>query len=180
MTETKDQLVIHPLGGYAPPVGYALACLEKERERTREAVAELSIEELDARVSGSPNSIGSLLYHIAGIELDWLYAEILEQDIPERYGALFPVDVRDRSGHLSVVAGVPATEHLNRLTVVRDDVLEQLKALDSEEFYRVRHLNPYDVNPAWVLYHLLEHEAKHGDQIARIRRTLRQTLEAGE
>ncbi|NJR44113.1 DUF664 domain-containing protein [bacterium] len=118
--------------------GYALACLETERERTRVAVTGLSIEALDAEVDGSPNSIGSLLYHIAGIELDWLYAEILERDIPESYAALFPVEVRDREGHLSAVMGVSASEHLQRLETVRADVLTQLKPMTTEEFYRVR------------------------------------------
>jgi uncharacterized damage-inducible protein DinB len=168
MTQTKEQLMIHPLEGYASPVGYALACLEAERERTREAVTGLSLETLEAQTDGSTNSIGSLLYHIAGIELDWLYAEILERDIPESYAALFAVDVRDREGKLSVVAGVSAAEHVERLATVRADLLEQLRSFSSDEFYRVRQLPPYDVNPAWVLYHLLEHEAKHGEQIARI------------
>jgi uncharacterized damage-inducible protein DinB len=178
MTNTKDQLVLFPLEGYAASVGYALACLEKEREHTREIVADLSVEELDAHVQGSPNSIGTLLYHIAGIELDWLYAEILERDIPQSYTALFPVDVRDRAGRLSVVAGVSALGHLERLSAVRSDVLEQCRALNDAEFYRVRHLSSYDVNPAWVLYHLLEHEAKHGEQIACVRRALRSSLGA--
>jgi uncharacterized damage-inducible protein DinB len=173
MTQTRDQLIVHPLEGYAAPVGYALACLETERERTREAVTSLSIETLDAQTHGSANSIGSLLYHIAGIELDWLYAEILERDIPASYEALFPVDVRDREGKLSVVAGVSAAEQLERLATVRTDLLEQLRSFSTEEFYRVRQLPPYDVNPAWVLYHLLEHEAKHGEQIARICRALK-------
>ncbi len=174
MTEnqSKDQLIIQPLQGYATPVGYALACLEKERERTREAVADLSAQELETHVEGSPNSIGSLLYHIAGIELDWLYAEILEQEIPERYETLFSVDVRDPSGRLSVITGESIGDHLQRLAAVREDLLEQLRHVDGTEFFRVRHLNPYDVNPAWVLYHLLEHEAKHGEQIARLRRVL--------
>ncbi|NJK45742.1 MAG: DinB family protein [Pleurocapsa sp. SU_196_0] len=169
----KDQFIICSLEGFDPIVGYALACLETERERTRVAVTGLSIEALDAEVDGSPNSIGSLLYHIAGIELDWLYAEILERDIPESYAALFPVEVRDREGHLSAVMGVSASEYLQRLETVRADVLTQLKPMTTEEFYRVRQLPPYDVNPAWVLYHLLEHEAKHAEQIARIRRALK-------
>jgi hypothetical protein len=65
MTQTKDQIIIYPLEGYAPPVGYALACLKKERQQTRATVAGLSVKDLDAQVKGSPNSIGTLLYHIA-------------------------------------------------------------------------------------------------------------------
>lgn len=171
MPEAKDQLAIYPLEGYAAPVGYALACLEKERERTHETVAGLAVDALDASAEGSPNSIGTLLYHIAAIELDWLYAEILEEDVPEDLMARFPVDVRDERGRLSVVAGSELDEHLERLAAVRRALLDRLEDLDGEAFYRLRSFNAYDVNPAWVLYHLLEHEAKHGEQIARIRRS---------
>jgi hypothetical protein len=48
MPEAREELAIHPLKGYAAPVGYALACLEKELKRTREVVAGLSVEKLDA------------------------------------------------------------------------------------------------------------------------------------
>lgn len=168
---TKEKLMIDPLEGYASPVGYALACLEKERERTCEAVSGLSVEALDAYAKGFPNSIGTLLYHIAAIELDWLYCEILERDVPKNLASLFPVDVRE-GGRLSVVSGIELAEHLHRLALVRQALRNILKELDSEDFYRSRNLSDYCVNPAWVLYHLLEHEAKHSEQIARIRRTL--------
>jgi uncharacterized damage-inducible protein DinB len=162
--------IIHPREGYAAPVSYAISCLEKARELTLEAVDGLSIDQLDAYAAGFPNSVGTLLYHIADIELDWLYCEILERDVPKDLGALFSIQHRDEAGRLSVVAGIDLAEHLDRLSLVRRDLLEQLRHLDLEDFYRVRRLTVYDVNPAWVLYHLLEHEAKHGDQIARIRR----------
>jgi uncharacterized damage-inducible protein DinB len=173
MTQTRTQLILDPLDDFALPVGYAVACLQRERARTLETVAHLTTAQLDLQVEGSPNSVGTLLYHIADIELDWLYAEILEQNIPIEFSALFQIPTRTRDGSLSVASGMTLTEHLERLARVRWDVLESLKEMDSAEFYRVRTLEAYDVNPAWVLYHLLEHEAKHGEQIARICRTLR-------
>lgn len=151
-----------------------MACLEKERERTHKMVADLSVEALDAYVEGFPNSIGTLLYHIADIELDWLYSEILEQEVPKDLSSLFPTYTRDEDGRLAVVAGVGLAEHLQRLALVRKALLEALRDMDSEDFYRLRSFSAYDVNPAWVLYHLLEHEAKHGEQIAHIRRIMTQ------
>lgn len=165
----KEQLTIQPLDGYAPSVGYALACLEWERTKTHEVIADLSREGLDARAEGFPNSVGSLLYHIALVELDWLYSEILEQPIPEAFEALFPLEHRDEDGHLAVMAGAELGEHLARLATVRRALLEKLKDMTDEDFYRARQLEPYDVNPAWVLYHLLEHEAKHSAQMALLR-----------
>ena len=171
----KEQLIIQPLAGYTPSLGYALASLECEREKTHEVVAELSTKTLDATAADFPNSIGSLLYHIALIELDWLYSEILEVPIPEKWKALFPVDDRDEAGQLAVFGGIELSEHLERLDMVRQTLLETLRDMTDEDFYRVRSLPPYDVNPAWVLYHLLEHEAKHSAQMALLRRTVAQT-----
>ena len=151
MPGAKETLAIHSLEGYAAPVGYALACLEKERERTRETVAELSVEALDAHADGFPNSIGTLLYHVAAIELDWLYTEILERGIPDSFTALFSVDVRDGDGRLSSVSGTELSEYLRRLDTVRQALFVNLQDMNSEDFYRLRHLDPYDVNPAWVL-----------------------------
>ncbi len=173
MLDARGQLTPNALEGYARSTGYALACLEKERERTHETVADLSTEDLDAHAEGFPNSIGSLLYHIVLIELDWLYCEILERDIPEDYRSLFPVDARDENGNLAVMTGVGPSEHLHKLASVRNDVLEKLKGMNEDEFYRLRRLESYDVNPARVLYHLLEHEAKHGEQMAHIRRIIK-------
>lgn len=170
--QAKEQLILRPLLGYVPSVGYALACLEWERSTTLEVVVGLSIEMLDGTAEGLPNSIGSLLYHVALVELDWLYSEILVEPIPEMCEALFPLEHRDHEGKLAVMAGVGLGEHLERLAAVRQTLLKALRDMTDEDFYRPRSLEPYDVNPAWVLYHLLEHEAKHSAQMALLRRRL--------
>jgi uncharacterized damage-inducible protein DinB len=172
MSHTKDRLAIQPLAGYASPVGYAIGCLEEERQRSREAVEGLTVKELDTQVEAFANSIGSLLYHIALIELDWLYCEVLEQEIPERFRAVFPHDVRDENGKLSVVTGISLAAHLERLELVRQTLRDELIDLTRDDFYRLRSFEAYEVNPAWVLYHLLEHEAKHGEQVKHIRRLI--------
>ena len=172
MSEAKETKAIYPSKAYPEAIGYALACLEKERERTLEAVAGLSLEELDYYAQGFPNSIGTLLYHIADIELDWLYCEILEQAIPKNLASLFPIYTHDKEGKLSAVTGMNLADHLDRLATVRNDLQLKLEGLSIEDFYRVRRFDAYDVNPAWVLYHLLEHEAKHGEQINHICRLI--------
>jgi len=172
MSNKRDQLVIQPLEGYNAVVSFAAQSLQKEREKTLKAVERLEGQHLDAYVDGFPNSIGTLLYHIADIELDWLYSEILEQDVPKELQDLFPIYTHLEDGSLAPVQELDLANHLNRMAVVRADLLKQLKGMTHDEFYRVRELPPYDVNPAWVMYHLLEHEAKHGEQIAHIRRVL--------
>ncbi len=38
-----------------------------------------------------------------------------------------------------------------------------------DDFRRARNLERYDVTPAWVVHHLLQHEAEHRGEIATIR-----------
>jgi hypothetical protein len=111
-----------------------------------------------------------VLYHLAGIEADWLYAEVLEQpEFPAEIVALFPHEVRDGQGHLSQVTGYSLAEHLQRLAVVRGLLLDVFEAKDLAEFRRVRALPYYDVTPEWVLHHLMQHEAEHRNQIGALR-----------
>ena len=71
---------------------------------------------VDVRPAGSENSIGATLYHVALIEADWLFDDLLGQRLETTEVAqLFPVDDRDEAGTLSPLAGVTLEEHIDRL-----------------------------------------------------------------
>lgn len=82
-------LTVHPLEGYSPELGSALWMMEDTRSRTLRAVDGLSPDRIDAAPVGAGNSIGSLLYHLAVIEADWLYADILQVDYPDWLAHVF-------------------------------------------------------------------------------------------
>ena len=167
---TTEQLIIEPLAGYEPEIGQALWMLEDTRRRTLKTLDGLDPAALDWMPSGGHNTIGALLYHIAVIEADWLYVEVLETAFPSEIEALFPYAVRDDAQLLSAVRGVPLDEHLARLAAVRRALLTAFQNMRLEEFQRVRHFpDQYDVTPAWVLHHLMQHEAEHRGQIGELR-----------
>ena len=93
--------------------------MQDTRTRTLDAVSDLQDAEVDARVAGFDNTIGATLYHIAAIEADWLYNDILLEDYPGWLEELFPHDVREEDGRLSPVDGFSAANHLERLATVR-------------------------------------------------------------
>ena len=87
---------VRPGGG--PPRIWAL---EDTRLRTLHDIDWLGQVILDRTRSGSANTVGTLLDHLAAIELDWLYSEVLEHswdDVPAEVKDLLGYDVRDKKG----------------------------------------------------------------------------------
>jgi uncharacterized damage-inducible protein DinB len=167
---TKQRLVVEILPGCEPEIGRLLWMLEETRRRTKEGIAGLSDAALEWASAPAENSIATLLYHIAAIEADWLYVEVLEeQSFPSEVVALFPEDVRDEHGRLTAIRGANLASSLDRLDAVRSRLLEVCRGLSLAEFRRVRDLPDYGVTPEWVLHHLMQHEAEHRGQIGVLR-----------
>lgn len=165
-TTTKDSLIVEALPGYEPEIGRLIWMLEENRGRTRRAVENIPAEAIDWVPAPGVNSIGALLYHIAGVELDWLFVEVLEQDFPPDLAALFP---EDDAARLAEARGMHLEAHLQRLDTVRQRLLETFQGMTIADYRRPRTLEKYDVTPEWVLYHLLEHEAAHRGEISNLR-----------
>jgi uncharacterized damage-inducible protein DinB len=110
------------------------------------------------------------VYHIALIELDWLYTEVLEsQPWPEELKPLFTLDARDAQERLSPLLGETLEEHLHRLDLVRQHLLAAFQGMTEGEFRRPRSFPRYRVTAEWVLQHLVQHEGEHRGQIQLLR-----------
>lgn len=152
-----------------PTIGLWLWALQDSRQRTMEELKDLSPALVDWLPPDHESSIGTILYHLADIEADWLYVEVLEQTFPPEVVALFPYATRDEQGQLTQVQGISLAKHLERLATVRGLLLDVFQQMDLAEFRRVRSLPYYDVTPEWVLHHLMQHEAEHRSQIGWLR-----------
>lgn len=159
-----------------PDIARWLWAMQDARRRTMEQLAELPQAVIDWIPPDQGSSIGTVLYHLALIETDWLYAEVLEQDYPAEIAALFPYEHRDGAGQLTQVVGITLSQHLDRLATVRHRLLEVFHRMSLHEFRRVRQLPAYDVTPEWVLHHLLQHEAEHRSQLGALRSAAEQAL----
>lgn len=170
---SKEQLILNLPEGFIPEIAPWVWGMQDIRERTKRAVEGLSVAQLEQHPPGVPNSIGTLLYHIAGVEIGWLYVEVLEKDFPADAGDWFNTERdRDDAGKLIHLPGDTPERHLARLDYVRSLFLESFRGMSLENFRRPRSLPEYDVTPEWVIYHLLEHEAGHLAQIKMIKKML--------
>jgi len=175
--DERELKVMTPLPGAAPVIGSWLWGMEETRRGLLGSVRELGQAELDWRgPNGVDNSIGSLLYHIALVEMDWLYFDLMLAQPPEDVRIRFPHEHRTPDGRLANVVGVPLDDHLDRLAFTRRRFLETIGPLSLEEWHRVREPEgvDYAVTPAWTVFHLVEHEAGHLFEIRAIVRRWRE------
>lgn len=164
----KESLSITVYPSTTPEIGRWLWALNDARERTLRALDGMPTDVIDWQPSEDESSIGTLLYHLADIEVDWLYVEVLEQPRPMESAALFPVPTRDDHGRLTHIGGFTLREHLQRLAAVRALLLDVYQPMEVSDFRRARALERYDVTPEWVLHHLMQHEAEHRGQLGTI------------
>jgi uncharacterized damage-inducible protein DinB len=167
MEPEREQLTLEPIAD-APEVGRWLAAMLDARRDTLRELEGVSDEMVDRRVTDELNTIGTLLYHVALIEADWLLDDILG-DRSSWPLDLLPFGDRDPKGVLTEVRGATLAEHVERLAAVREILLVRLRSMPAEDFHVARARERYDVSPAWVLHHLLQHEAEHRAHIAWLR-----------
>src|SRR5690606_3154515 len=138
--------------------------MEETRRGLLATVRGLDQQQLDWRgPTGSDNSIGSLLYHIALVELDWLHYDLLLTEPPQEVLASFPHHHRTPDGRLAHVEGVSSYDHLECLTPVRRHYHEALRPMSPQDSNADREPegDDYTVTPAWSVFHLVAHEAGH-------------------
>lgn len=172
-----NQYLLFPLDGYNPYIGAWLWALQDTRRRTLNALEGLDDETINWTATRGMNSISTLLYHIAAVEMSWLYEDILEgAELPPDILALMQYDVRDNEGVLAPVTSETLETHLDRLQHCRQHLLSIFTGMSREDFRRPRKVEDYMVTPEWVFHHLIQHEAEHRGQIGEIRKYRQQTL----
>lgn len=174
-TEARTLHAMEAFPGAHPEIGPWLWAMEEVRRGLLQDVAGLDQAALDWRgPNGDENAIGALLYHIAVVEMSWLYEDVLLEEVPEDIARLFPHDHRQEDGTLSQVVGEPLEAQLQRLDLCRRRFLERMRGMSLEDWHsrRAPPGTDYLVTPAWAVFHLVEHEAGHVFQIrSMIRRS---------
>lgn len=162
---------LDPTPGFTPLIGRFVTMLSDTRRRLLRDLADFDVVQLDTTPAWAPNSIGTLLYHIAAIELDWTYADLLGTDFPPEAHQWFAHEVRDTAGALTPVVE-PLAIHLARLGWVRERLLDVLGSLDDGSIDETRTSGGAENGVGFILHHLMQHEAEHRGQIGEIRAAL--------
>jgi uncharacterized damage-inducible protein DinB len=169
MGSQRQQRVIAGYPAGEPEIGRWLWCIEDARRRTWQRLEGIDAALIDWTAPEGGNSIGSSLYHIAAIEADYLYADLLEQPFPPEIVVLFPYEVRETHGRLTPIHDFDLSWYRLRLDETRQRLLAAFGAMDLADFRRVRRHEAVDITPEWTLHHLMQHEAEHRGEIESLR-----------
>ena len=170
MTE-REQLVLKPAAD-DPEIGRWLAALEEVRHDTLKVVGGISADGIDVDSGDGGDTLGTVLYHVALVEVDWVFTDVLDRqsDVPRD---LFPHDDRVQDGHLTPVFGETLREHLDRLARTRVLILDVLRSLSPQGYHRARAREQFDVAANWVVFHLIDHEVEHRVRLSALRDVFR-------
>jgi len=177
----SEILQVTALSGYPDDIGRWLWAMQALRRRTLELVDGLDQETLDWEgQDGRDNAIGSLLYHIALVEMSWLYFDLLQQEFPTEVRSDLPFDAGSGKAGLTRVPNVSLGEHLGRLERSRTIFLDAFRGMTLVDWRRLRSPGgDEEVTPEWVVFHLVEHEAGHAFQISAMKGRARRFFEGG-
>ena len=163
---------IEPVSGLPPRIGLYFAQMEDVRRVTKKYISGLSPEQLSWYPNDRVESVGTLLLHIAAVELSWIGEDIMRRRMPEEWVFAFPIRF-----NIPQVSGQPLSFFIEKLDTVREETRRTLATLTDADLGRA--VTPLDdaESPGaeqytieWILYHLVEHEAHHRGQIAQMKR----------
>jgi uncharacterized damage-inducible protein DinB len=163
----RERLVLEPTAA-EPEVGRWLSALEEVRRDTLKVVAEIPAAGVDVAVGDGGDTVGTTLYHVALIEVDWVFNDVLDREA-DIDPILFPYEDRVEHGRLTPVLGESMAEHLDRLARTRSLVIQELGSMTPDEFHQPRSRPSYDVSAAWAVFHLIDHEVEHRVRLSRLR-----------
>lgn len=169
------QVTLHPAAGVSQGIGFSLAAMEEVREQLRNAVREMSDEEIARRALPGAHSIGALVLHIGEAEWWWMNCVIKSHrlTIEDRRLPFWDI-LKDPDGFAA--KGYSTSFCLDTIDAIRLETREFLATLKDDDLENVyshtRGRTTIEPSLRWILHHLVDHEAQHKGQVLMLKRLL--------
>ena len=173
---TIERNVIEPLAGVPKEIGFYLAEMNEVREQLREAVSDLTREQMAQPATEGAHSIGALVLHIGEAEWYWIECVIGGHKLTyeDRESAFWDV-LKDKEKFRR--QNLSTEDCLRIVGEIREGTKRKLASLDDDDldgklFYMERREKKCEFSLRWILHHLVDHEAQHKGQILMLKRLL--------
>lgn len=166
---------LSPVAGISSGLGYSLAAMQEVREQLREAVREMTDEEIAHRAVQGAHSIGALVLHIGEAEWWWMNCvikgrELTDEDRRQPYWDV----LKDPDGFTA--KKYSAKFCLDTIDAIREETRGFLSSLNDDDLENVYiHTRPgrrTETSLRWILHNLVDHEAQHKGQILMLKRLM--------
>ena len=172
--QVANRFLLGPAQGHSPLVGTLVSMLNWMRPTVLRAVEGLSQEELDTLYDSEANTIGALLMHLGGTEVNYQRNTLGQRDYTRtemrewRSASNLGAEARN------LIKGHPLDYYLSRLEEVRAKTLEELRLRDDEWLAEADPSGPDGllINNFSKWFHVCEHESNHRGQIIWLRKRL--------
>ncbi len=156
-------MILLPNKDYDNHIGMLVSQMNHTRDVTLRIVKKLTRKQLDFYVDEKSNSIGMLLFHIAGSEFYFqrplFYNRLINDQELEKHNDAAPENMKTRKIHSNDL-----DYYLSELHEIRKHTLEQLKDYDDDwVFMRNQHI-PI-LNNYYMIKHFVDDEINHQGHI---------------
>lgn len=168
-----DRYKIVSEAGYAPRIGELVCAMDRVRARTLEAVAGLSLVQLDHLHDAHSNSIGALLAHMAAVEtLHAIGSFEARMPTPEEFAGLSAAFSLGDAARVTI-KGRPLEYYLGELARVRESTKARLRNKTDAWLQEEReYAGGSRTNNHYIWFHVPEDETNHRGQITWLRKRL--------
>ena len=172
MRDFENSCLIQDIPGFTPQIGRLVVMMNYARQTTLEAVAGLTVSQLDHFQDPDSNSIGALLAHIAAVDAAYQVHTFEGRDFTEeerrRWSAALDLGERARRE----IRGHPLEHYRTLLETVRARTLGELSRRTDDWLYEQSSWGGTPANNYFKWFHVMEDEINHRGQIRWLRKRL--------
>jgi len=183
MTELLDRVLVPPAGYRSNEAGLYVLMLDDQTRRLREAIADVTPDELAWQPVPGQNTIGMLLVHLALVEVYWIQcgpggrtSDEADADYVRMLGI-----TQDGDGMPLKADALPPAALVGKglayfdglIDVARDHTKKVVREMTDADLERRFETPRARYTMRWVLYHILEHFSGHFGQILLLKHQVR-------
>ncbi|MDH3492631.1 MAG: DinB family protein [Acidobacteriota bacterium] len=163
-----------PVEGVPTQIGFYLAGMEEVREQLRDAVAEITSDQLHAKLRPDTHSIAQLILHCGEAEWWWIQCVVAGREIDEELKSTSFWDVLEEGNEpSSAMSAITVVGEIDRIRSLTRELLSGFQDEDLDRYFeRELPTRKIDKSLRWILHHLIDHEAQHKGQILMLKRLL--------